>query len=411
LPAEQYDRAVYRDQLRELERDLARGVVTGAEAESARLEIQRRLLATASVPPRAARAGRSPMVAAAVALVLIGGSLGLYLRIGAPGVPDMPAASRPADPRVAAVMQALARLRQRTEAEPGNAAAWVDYGRALTEVSRWDVAADAFKHAIDLGQNDVETQVAYGETLTLSANGAVIPGARAAFAAALAREPTNGTARYYTALAAAQDGDAPKAIALLQALAADTPADASERGDIAARIAEIAKAAGLPVPPLAESKAPAAPPQADAQQQAMIRGMVDGLASRMALNPNDLEGWLRLGRAYGVLNETAKAADAYKHAIALKPGDASVLQQAAQGLLVNQSATSPVPAEAVDVLRQLDALTPGQPIVMWYLGLAAAQGGRPAEAREYWTKLLAKLPADGDAAKTLKAALEALAGK
>jgi cytochrome c-type biogenesis protein CcmH len=400
--AENFDRVVYRDQLRELDRDLARGVLNDTEAGSARLEIQRRLLATTAAPTRASRTGASPFVAVAVALVVAGGSVALYLRIGAPSMPDMPFASRTVDPRVEAAAQALVRLKQRTEAESANAESWLNYARALVEVNQWAPAADALKHAIDLGQTSAETLSAYGEMLTLAARGTVVPAARNAFTAALAKEAGLETARYYMALAAGQDGDAVKAIAMLQALAAELPANAPERADIASRLSDAAKAAGLPVPPLAEGK-PAIPgPNATTMA---------GLASRLESDPSDLDGWLRLGRAYGVLNDTAKAADAYRHAAALKPGDAAILQQAAQALLANQPATAPVSADALDVLRKIEALTPGQPAVLWYLGLAAAQTGNPAGARGYWGRLLANVPPDGEEAKTIKAAMDALRDK
>lgn len=424
--AANFEQAVYRDQLRELDRDLVRGVLKASEAASARLEIQRRLLATATVPVRTAHTGASPIVAAAVALIVAGGSIGLYLRIGAPSIPDMPYASRTIDTRTAAVAQALVRLKQRTEAEPGNAEAWLDYARAVAEANQWAPAADGLKHAIDLGQNSPETLSAYGEMLTLAARGTVVPAARTAFGAALAKNPGLQTARYYMALAAGQDGESAKAIAMLQALAADLPANSPERADIANRIAEAAKEGGLPVPKLpvpklAEGKLPTLGPDAAAmaaaaqlpadQRQAMVRGMVAKLDSQMQANPNDLDGWLRLGRAYGVLNETDKAADAYRHAAALKPGDAGILEQSAQAMLANQPATAPVPPAAVEVLRQIEALTPGQPAVLWYLGLAAAQTGKPAEARQYWGKLLATLPSDGEEAKTIASAIGALKGK
>src|ERR1700733_11183052 len=84
LPARgQYDRAVYRDQLREVERDLARGVLTPAEADAARLEIQRRLLAVdvtaggvASSTPT-----RDPRLAAVVVLFVLLTAGGLYWRL------------------------------------------------------------------------------------------------------------------------------------------------------------------------------------------------------------------------------------------------------------------------------------------------------------------------------------------
>ena len=423
-----FDRVVYRDQLRELDRDLTRGVLSASDAASARLEIQRRLLATAAASERRARTGTSPIAATIVAIVVAIGSVGLYSWIGAPAVPDMPFASRTIDTNGIAVAQALARLKQRAESEPTNAEAWLRYARSAADVTRWIPAAEAYKRAIDLGQDDADTLAAYGEMLTLGGDRATIgPAARAAFAAAMAKDPTHEAARYYTAMIAAQDGESAKAIAMLQALLADLPANARERADIGKRIADIAKTAGIAAPELAagQSTAPgqATAPGPDAatmeaaskmpeeQRQAMIRGMVAKLAARLETEPKDLDGWMRLGRAYAVLGEMGNAADAFRRATALKPGDAGILQQVAQSLLGDRTATAPVPPEAIEVLRQIEAITPGQPAVLWYLGLAAAQNGKPAEARTYWTRLLANLAPDGEEAKTLKSAMEALRDK
>jgi cytochrome c-type biogenesis protein CcmH len=416
-----FDRVVYRDQLRELDRDLTRGVLSASEAASARLEIQRRLLATSARKQSSARTGASPIVAVAVALVVAVGSVGLYAWIGAPAVPDMPFASRTIDTNGIQVAQGLARLKQRAEAEPANAEAWLLYARAAADGDRWVPAAEAYKRAIDLGQNDAATLAAYGEMLTLGGGGTIGPAARAAFTAAIAKNPKHEAARYYNATILAQEGEAVKAIAMLQSLLTDLPANARERADIGKRIAEFAKAAGIAAPPLATGQSAAPGPDAATmeaasqlpadRQQAMISGMVGKLAARLETEPNDLDGWMRLGRAYAALGDTGKAADAYRRATALKPGDAGILQQAAQALLGNQPGTAPVPAEAIEVLRQIEALTSGQPAVLWYLGLAAAQSGRPGEARTYWRRLLANLPPDGEEAKTLKSAIEALRDK
>ncbi len=421
-----FDRAVYRDQLQELDRDLARGVLNASEAASARLEVQRRLLATSAGSAERIRTGASPLVAGCVAAIVGIGSIGLYARIGAPAVPDMPFAARTIDPDRVAMEQALARFKKLAEAEPTNPAGWLRYARAAADADRWASAAEAFKRAIDLGQADADTMAAYGEMLTLGGGGAIGPAAEAAFAAALAKDPKHEVARFYAASIAAQQGDSPKAIALLQALAADLPANARARADIGKRMADIAKAAGLAAPPLSPGqgvtpRSDVAGPDAaaveaasqlpDDQRMAMVRGMVGKLAARMETEPNDVDGWMRLGRAYAVLRETANAAAAYRRAIALKPSDSGILEQAAQALVGDADPTAPVPAEAVEMLRQLDTLTPGQPAVLWYLGLAAAQHGKPGEARIFWQRLLAKLPPEGEEAKTLKAAMAALRDK
>ncbi|HHB80639.1 MAG TPA: c-type cytochrome biogenesis protein CcmI, partial [Aliiroseovarius sp.] len=93
-PAAAFDLQVYRDQLKELERDEARGVISPDEAERARLEVSRRLLAADKALGAAKGAGNatsaSNVILAALLLAGLGlGSFVLYTRIGAPGYPDM----------------------------------------------------------------------------------------------------------------------------------------------------------------------------------------------------------------------------------------------------------------------------------------------------------------------------------
>src|ERR1700712_345541 len=89
-----FDQAVYRDQLQELDRDIARGLITPADANAARLEIQRRLLAADKLPAAPPRLSRSPGLALIVFLVIAAGSIGSYLSLGAPALPDEPFSSR-----------------------------------------------------------------------------------------------------------------------------------------------------------------------------------------------------------------------------------------------------------------------------------------------------------------------------
>src|SRR5271167_527464 len=96
-PRGSFDQAVYRDQLQELDRDLARGLITPADADAARLEIQRRLLATDKVQAPPSRLSRSPVLALIVFVVIAGGAVGSYLWLGAPGLPDEPFAARKAE--------------------------------------------------------------------------------------------------------------------------------------------------------------------------------------------------------------------------------------------------------------------------------------------------------------------------
>jgi cytochrome c-type biogenesis protein CcmH len=236
----------------------------------------------------------------------------------------------------------------------------------------------------------------------------------------LQADPSSGIARYYLAVADMQAGEPRKAIEGLQALLADIPADSSLRAQLGQKIAEAARSAGIPVPELAKGKPPgrAAGPDARAvadaanmsndQRQAMVRGMVASLAAKQAADPTNLDGWLRLGRAYAVLHETDEAADAYDKAAHLKPDDVSIRLQEVRALLSDHGPTDKLPTRVVDLLKQVDTTDPDQPLVLWYLGMAAAQDAHADEARRYWSKLLAKLPPDSQDAKMIQSAVDAL---
>jgi len=161
-----------------------------------------------------------------------------------------------------------------------------------------------------------------------AAGGVVTADARAAFDKALAEQPDLPAARYYLGLAAEQDGDKAKAIALYQGLLAETPAGAPWAAALEARLAAVKgeRAPSTPAP-AASSEAPAAaasaaPAASDDAQQAMIRGMVERLATRLAQSGGDANEWGRLIRSYAVLHEADKARDALGAARKALAGDA-----------------------------------------------------------------------------------------
>ena len=401
-PRSSYDQAVYRDQLREVDRDIERGLVTPDEAGAARLEIQRRLLATErDTTPAAGERSYSPVLAAVVFLLVAGGSIGTYLWIGTPGLPGMPFASRvnettTADRQAVELQHQADQLTAQLKANPSDIQGWQRLGGMDAALSRWDDAAGAYRHAIDLGQTDADTTGSYAEALVMTAGGTVTPAAEEAFRKTLAADPASGVARYYLAIAASQAGEPQKAIDMLQGLLADMPADSPLRGQIGGRVADIARGAGIKVPELAKGTAPAAPANpdemSDAQRQAMVQGMVARLAEKQQSDPTNLDGWIRLGRAYAVLHETERAEDAYDKAMALKPEDASIPLQAAQELTRAQNPREPLSPRLVALLRKVQAANPKEPAVLWFLGIAAVQAKHPEDAKRYWTDLLGVLP-------------------
>ena len=422
----QYDRAVYRDQLNELDRDLARGVLSTAEAHSARLEIQRRLLAADGRSGTAEmRSVRSPLLAAGVTGFLLIASGALYMRLGSPTLPDVPFASRAES--TATVVQgskhldmkdAAQKLRAKLAADPNDATGWVLYARTESMLGDFNSAGNAYKHAMALGQNGPDVRAGYGEMLVLAQQGVVPPEAREVFTQVVAADPKNDVARYYLALADAQAGEVKRAIAGWMSLAADIPEDSPMRPEIARQISDAAQSGGIPAPAMPKGTPPqtaSAPDDAaakaveqmpPAEREKTIRSMVAQLAAKLQTQPNDVDGWMQLGRSYLALGEKEKAADAYQHAASLKPDDVTIKLREMEALLTGLKGSDPLPDRAVTLLHEVQTVSPNQPEALWYLGIVAARAGKPAEARDDWTRLLAQLPADGADAKMVKAALK-----
>ncbi len=454
----QYDLAVYNDQLHELEREVGRGTLTPTEADAARLEIQRRVLAV--TPDHEATIGKrdphSLRMAGVIGTILLVGAGGMYLARGAPSLPDQPfsdrgivsnaaspdgaspdAAKGGTKPAPHTNMQAAAeKLREQLEKNPNDGPGWALLARTESVLGDFDKAGGAYQRAIDLGQKDPDIYASYGEMQVLAAQGVVSPAARDAFQSARAADPSNNVARFYLALADSQAGDVHKAVDEWLSLAADLPDDSPMRPQISQNIADAAKSGNFPAPPLpkgvvapppapdASAAAPSAsdtsgptPAQmddaskmSDADRNKLIHTMVDQLAARLKDKPDDVDGWLRLGQAYAVEGETDKAIDAYDHAMKLAPNDPAIKLRAVEALISRLQPADPLPPRAVELLHEVAAVQPDAPEVLWYLGVVAAREGRPDEARQKWTKLLGTLSKGDDDYQLVQSALAKLAG-
>jgi cytochrome c-type biogenesis protein CcmH len=227
---------------------------------------------------------------------------------------------------------AVATLAERLQADPNDADGWVLLGRSYVTMDRYAEAAEAFRHALRLKGAEPDLAAAYGEVLTAEAGGQVTPDAKRAFQLAFDAAPDNPKARYYLALHLAQQGDLNGALRGWVDLANISPPDAPWLPILRQQIARAAAAldidapAAEAAPPSAPSGQPPGPTRSDmdaaAQMSAeergqMIRSMVERLAARLEEQPDDRDGWLRLGRAYEVLGEADKARDARARAEAL----------------------------------------------------------------------------------------------
>ncbi len=316
--------AFHRAQLAEIERDVERGQLPPGEAAGARAEAARRLIAASEAANGAAAAtGGRPTArtrnVAAIAIVVIvpAVALGLYARLGSPNLPDQPILSRTADlAKNGDLDAALAKIEAHLIASPDDGFGFKVIAPVYMHLGRFDEAVKAYGEALRLLGGDASLRADYGEALAAAAGGVVTAQARAAFEQALAEQPDLPKARYYLGLAAEQDGDKATAIAQYEALMRDAPGDAPWLGALRERLAALK---GAP----ADSAAAAINALDPDARQAAIRGMVEGLAARLAQNGNDAQGWLRLIRAYGVLHETEKARQAMAEARKAMAGDAA----------------------------------------------------------------------------------------
>jgi cytochrome c-type biogenesis protein CcmH len=428
-----YDMEVYRDQLAELERDLARGVIDDRQAQAARTEIGRRMLAVAderkderkreaataasgtagTVPSRSSRA-----IALALCVVIPAGALAVYLPTGSPNLPGQPFASRETDqdggppPQV---MQAIAKLEQHLKDEPNDLQGWLLMGQTYTRMGRFDDSVEAYRHAVGISQGkDPGILSSYAEAMTAANRGMVPEEAARTFEAVLQADPKDPRSRYYLALARGQAGDMRGALDRWVELAAESPADAPWLPTVRQRITDTAGQLGLdvtsvmpqPLPPSqvnepATGGAPAPGPTREQvagaadmtpeQRNQMIRGMVDNLAARLRDNPTDADGWLRLGRAYNVLGEQDKSIEALESGTKAAPGRVDVLMAYADALMTASGDDDAPPAPAIAVLRNVLALQPDNPQALWFLGLDAARTANTSEASQLWRKLLTRL--------------------
>jgi cytochrome c-type biogenesis protein CcmH len=328
------DLAVYRDQLEEIERDRGEHRIGPDEAEAARVEVSRRLLAAANAagekPQGAAAGGRRRFAAVAVAGVVIPLiAVALYGLLGSPQLPGQQFAARKSNGEEALerspIGQLLARVEAHLEENPNDGRGWEVVAPVYMKLERYDDAAKARRQAIALLGETPARDVDLGEAITAAANGVISDEAKVAFDRAIKLDAENYKAQFYLGLAAEQDGNMAEASRIWQGLMTKAPADAPwlgvvrqalERVDAPAAqaLAEAKAAAPKPEPGPRPDDVAAAGEMTDAQRSQMIRGMVDRLASRLHENGADLDGWLRLLRAYKVLGENGKAKEAVAEA-------------------------------------------------------------------------------------------------
>ncbi|TBY83947.1 c-type cytochrome biogenesis protein CcmI [Rhizobium leguminosarum bv. viciae] len=316
--------AVYRDQLRELDRDLDGGLITPEEADYARAEIGRRLIAvSADEPaetPKPARHHR--FTEAFVLLVLPVLGLCLYLTTGRPDLPSQPLEARLENPgNDVAVL--IAKAERHLAEKPDDGKGWDVLAPIYFRTMRVNDAQMAYRNAIRLlGPSPVRLD-GLAETLMAVSDGVVTDEARQVLEQSLTLEPNNPRARFYIALSMEQAGRPDEARKAFEALAKQSPADAPWLPLVNQHIATNggAPAGANPATPgnPTQQDVAAAETMSAGDRQQMIRGMVESLDAKLNEDPNNFDGWMRLVRSYAVLNDKDRAAGALKRGLAAFP--------------------------------------------------------------------------------------------
>jgi cytochrome c-type biogenesis protein CcmH len=276
------------------------------------------------------------MLAVALALPLL--AVGLYLLLGSPRLPDQPLAARLEDPASEQNLGALvAKVEARLRAHPEEGEGWDVIAPVYLNWRRYNEAADAYAQAIRLLGESAKRLSGQGQALVLANDGVVTEEARRALERALALDQTLIEPRILLAIAKEQDGRFAEAIADWRALLAKADANASWRAMVETRIAAAeAQLAGTPSGGNGQPSGERGPSGADiaaaqtmdtAERQAMVEQMVQGLAARLDRDGNDLLGWLKLVRAYSVLDRRDDAVKALQRARSQFSGNTQALQQ------------------------------------------------------------------------------------
>ncbi|MEA2856271.1 MAG: cytochrome c-type biosis protein CcmH [Methylobacteriaceae bacterium] len=311
--------SLYEAQVAEIDRDAASGLIPAEDVPTAKASAARRLLSVSAGEhePHVGTAQRSRRCAAAAAIILIPAlTLGLYSRFGRPDLPDAPLSARlqSADPGKTELAAAVARIEAHLRDHPEDGRGWDVIAPVYLRLGRSADARRAYAEATRRLGDSALREAGLGEAMIAEAQGVVTADARQAFEKASAADPSLPQPRYYLGLGALQDGRPDEARAIWTKLADEAPPGAPWAAPLRQRIIGLSASSAMGPDSAAGKSVASLPP---AERAAAIRSMVEGLSARLQQSGGSLEDWLRLVRAYSVLNEPDKAraalADARKN--------------------------------------------------------------------------------------------------
>lgn len=324
------DASIYKDQLREIEADAERGLISASEAKAARTEVARRLLASTgaseTAPANASIPKSRTVLHTALSISIPITSLLAYLTLGEPTLPSRPYAERMATPiKQATAGDLIARVEAQLREHPEDGRGWDVIAPIYLRSARYPEAAEAYLNAIKLLGETPDRIAGYADARVGQENGIIPDDALKAYERLAALAPDRFDAKFRIALAKEQDGKLNEAIADLKALIATAPADAPWRAAVERRMQIMeAKASGKPIPPEAIGN----------EQRATLSQFVTELGNQLKANPGDLNIWVQLARAHKLLGDSKSADSTIEGARKQFAGDSKSLE------LINKLAES-----------------------------------------------------------------------
>lgn len=335
------DMAVYKAQLQELDGDQKNGLLSEAEVASARLEIERRLLKASSEPDQdmSLKGASWGFLAMAVTVILLA-TVGFYLTIGQPGMPDFALKNQQHSPsrmaeknaesqdKILKIQQEVVDLKRHLAETPDNIKAWHALGQYQSQLRNKAEAAQAFQQWYERDPGNIDAAIVYGESLIMLSDGQVSPAALLVLNRARKIQPRNPGVRHYLSLAAYQAGNVSQALAGWKSLEADSKPGVPWMRQLKGWIQRAERDLGvegsddrLPAPTLSEEQQQAIADMSQEEQSEMIKGMVGRLQEKMEQNPENIEGWFRLAKAYMVLGQKQDAIASLEQAEKYAPED------------------------------------------------------------------------------------------
>lgn len=388
VSSQRLNSTIYRDQLKTLENDLARGAISATDYETTKDELQLRLLddtaeTVLTEPTPGTTFWTARRTATVVALLLPLGAGGMYWWIGTPAAIDPIAAQNAANDKVLKMVDGLA---ERLKASPNNPKGWAMLARSYKVMGRLDEAEQAFEKAGDVVNTDADLLVDYADLLAVKAGGDIEGRPLTLIKKALEINPQHPMGLMISGVAAYRRSDYAGAVAYWEKLLLVLEPGSPDAQQVEADISEARTKVGKPV---AGKMAPE-----------KINQMVERLAERLKANPDDQAGWARLARAYKVQNRLAEAEQAYVKAGKVVDSDPDLLTQYADLLAVR--ANNNLEGRPMALVNKALALNPKHPMALMMAGSAAYRRTDYALAVTHWEKVLTVLdPTSSDATQVM----------